>query len=163
LAWQGSRKYSIAQLQTVSGRFRSSARILGDERTWSSSRAGYLDGDAYYWSSQNPWGNPQSFDQLGALATAVKRSGHNPDGSTKVWVAPAAPGYDSVLSGGHTCVPRRGGQTLRVLFRGNGATSPAAWGVISLNEVAEGTYIDPMTRYGAQGLAALTAVIRSGP
>lgn len=163
IIWQGSRKYSIAVLQAVSDRLRSSARILGDERTWSSSRAGYLDGDAYYWSSQNPWSNPQSFGQLGALATSVKGSGPNPDGSTKIWVAPAAPGYDSVLAGGNTCVPRRGGQTLRELFRGNGATSPTAWGVISWNEIAEGTYVDPMTRYGARDLAALTAVIKSGP
>ena len=93
----------------------------------------------------------------------MKGSGRNPDGTGKVWVAPAAPGYDSVLAGGHTCVPRRGGQTLRALFRGNSATSPAAWGVISWNEIAEGTYIDPMTRYAAQDLAALSSVIRNGP
>ena len=98
--WQGSRKYSLAVLQAVSARFRGSVRVVGDERAWSSPRAGYLDGDAYYWSSQNPWTNPQSFAQLRALAAAVKGSGRNPDGTGKVWVAPAAPGYDSVLAGG---------------------------------------------------------------
>ena len=35
--------------------------------------------------------------------------------------------------------------------------------MISWNEIAEGTYIDPMTRYGAQDLAALSSVIRNGP
>jgi hypothetical protein len=31
--------------------------------------------------------------------------------------------------------------------------------VISWNEIAEGTYIDPMTRYGTQDLQALSGVI----
>ena len=95
--WQGSRKYPISVLQTVSSRHRGAVRLIGDEQTWSSSRAAYLDGDAYYWSSQNPWSNPQSFGQLAQLAGTVRASKRNPDGSAKVWVAPAAPGYDSVL------------------------------------------------------------------
>ena len=43
---------------------------------------------------------------------------------------------------------------------GNGSTSPDAFGLISWNEIAEGTYIDPMTRYGRQPLDALSAIIR---
>jgi hypothetical protein len=158
--WQGSRKYGSTVLSTVAGQFRGSLRLIGDEKVWSPGRSEFLDGDAYYWSSQNPWTNPHSFQQLSTLAAAVRGSGPNPDGSAKVWVAPAAPGYDSQLAGGSSCVPRRGGDTLRKLFEGNGATKPDAWAVISWNEIAEGTYIDPMTRYGTQDLAALTAVIR---
>ncbi len=158
--WQGSRKYSVAVLQTVNSKFRSSMRIIGDEKVWSSTRAPYLDGDAYYWSSQNPWSNPASFQQLATLAASVRGSGRNADGTAKVWVAPAAPGYNSQLIGGTSCVPRRSGETLRKLMAGNGATSPDAWGFISWNEIAEGTYLDPMTRYGRESLAALSAVVR---
>jgi hypothetical protein len=157
--WQGSRKYPVSVLAAVNNKYRSALRLIGDEKTWSTGRAPYLDGDAYYWSSQNPWANPQSFGQLATLARAVRASGPNPDGSAKIWVAPAAPGFDTQLAGGSSCVPRRGGDTLRKLIEGNGATKPDAWGVISWNEIAEGTYIDPMTRYGTQDLQALSGVI----
>lgn len=158
--WQGSRKYPASTLSSVGGPLRSKLRILGDETTWSSSRAPYLDGNAYYWSSQNPYSNPQSFKQLAALAGAVRASGVNPDGTRKVWVAPIIPGYNKELAGGSACVPRRGGQTIRTLYNGNGATNPDAFGLISWNEITEGSYIDPMTRYGYQDLNALSSLIR---
>jgi hypothetical protein len=158
--WQGSRKYSASTLASVGAPLRSKLRILGDETTWSSSRAPYLDGNAYYWSSQNPYSNPQSFKQLATLAAAVRASGTNPDGTSKVWVAPIIPGYNKELAGGSACVPRRGGQTIRALYAGNGATRPDAFGLISWNEITEGSYIDPMTRYGYQDLNALSALIR---
>jgi hypothetical protein len=157
--WQGSRKYSLTSLQQVAGRYRSVFRILGDESSWSTSRAAYLDGDAYYWSSQDPYRNPQSFSQLASLATAVRASGANPDGSRKVWVAPLAPGYDKQLAGGTNCVPRNGGQTMRALYAGNVKTNPDAWGVISWNEVVEGTYIEPLQRYGQQDLSTVHALV----
>jgi hypothetical protein len=158
--WQGSRKYSASTLSSVGGPLRSKLRILGDETTWSRSRAPFLDGNAYYWSSQNPYSNPQSFKQLAALAAAVRASGANPDGTAKVWVAPIIPGYNKQLAGGTACVPRRGGQTIRALYTGNGATRPDAFGLISWNEITEGSYIDPMTRYGYQDLNALSSLIR---
>jgi len=162
IIWQGSRKYPISALQAVSGKYRSKLRILGDETQWSLSRAPYLDGDAYYWSSQNPYSNPQSFQQLQALAASVRASGTNPDGSPKVWVAPFAPGYDKQLAGGTSCVPRTGGSTLRTLFDGNAATNPDDFGLISWNEITEGSYIDPMTRYGSQDLNVLQSIIANG-
>ncbi|MEO6502910.1 MAG: hypothetical protein ABIQ09_13485 [Jatrophihabitantaceae bacterium] len=158
--WQGSRKYPASTLSSVGAPLRSKLRILGDETTWSSSRAPYLDGNAYYWSSQNPYSNPQSFKQLASLAAAVRASGANPDGTAKVWVAPITPGYNKELAGGSACVPRRGGQTIRTLYTGNGATHPDAFGLISWNEITEGSYIDPMTRYGYQDLNALSSLIR---
>jgi hypothetical protein len=160
MIWQGSRKYTTAALSSVGNGLRSKLRILGDETTWSASRAPYLDGDAYYWSSQNPYANPQSFKQLAALAAAVRASGKNPDGSAKVWIAPIIPGYNKQLAGGSACVPRRGGQTIKTLFTGNGATNPDAFGLISWNEISEGSYIDPMTRYGYQDLNALSSLIK---
>lgn len=162
LIWQGSRKYSVATLQQVTGTFRSTFRILGDESSWSASRAPYLDGDAYYWSSQDPYNNPQSFSQLATLASAVRSSGTNPDGSRKVWVAPLAPGYDKQLAGGSNCVPRKGGATMQTLYAGNARTNPDAWGLISWNEVVEGTYIEPLQRYGQQSLSTVHSLVTTG-
>ncbi|HST50231.1 hypothetical protein [Jatrophihabitans sp.] len=158
--WQGSRKYAASTLSSVGGPLRSKLRILGDETSWSADRARYLDGNAYYWSSQNPYSNPQSFQQLATLANAVRASGANPDRTAKVWVAPLAPGYNKQLAGGSACVPRKGGQTIKTLYTGNLATRPDAFGLISWNEITEGSYVDPMTRYGYQDLNALGSLIR---
>ncbi|HXR41091.1 MAG TPA: hypothetical protein VN738_01720 [Acidothermaceae bacterium] len=162
IIWNGSRKYSVSTLKTISDAFRSKARIIGDETKWSTTRAPYLDGDAYYWSSQNPYSNPQSFKQIASLANAVRASGKNPDGTAKVWVSPVAPGYDKQLAGGTSCTPRYGGQTLKKLFDGNLASHPDAWALISWNEITEGTYIDPMQRYGTQDLAMMKSIIANG-
>ena len=162
MIWQGSRKYAVSALQAISAKYRGALRILGDETSWSSSRAPYLDGDAYYWSSQNPYANPQSFSQLASLAKSVRASAANPDGSAKVWVAPFTPGYDKQLSGGSSCVPRKNGSTMRTLFDGNAVSNPDDWGLISWNEISEGTYIDPMTRYGTTDLGMLSSIVTSG-
>jgi hypothetical protein len=156
--WNGSRKYPVSTLSDIGGAYRSRLRLLGDETSWSAERARYLDGDAYYWSSQDPYANPQSFAQLGKLAGDVRASGRNPDGSAKAWIAPLAPGFDKQLAGGGACTPRRGGETLRRLFAGNAATHPDAWALISWNEITEGTYVDPMTRYGRQDLDVLRSL-----
>lgn len=160
--WQGSRKYPVSVLQAVGGQYRSRLRILGDETTWSAARAPYLDGDAYYWSSQNPYDDPQSFSQLASLAKSVRASGTNPDGTSKVWVAPFTPGYDKQIAGGSSCVPRNGGRTIKTLFDGNALTNPDDFGLISWNEISEGSYIDPMTRYGSTDLNMLTSLIKGG-
>ena len=162
IIWQGSRKYPTSTLQAISAKYRSKLRILGDETTWAPSRAPYLDGNAYYWSSQNPYNNPDSFQQLQALAASVRASGANPDGSRKIWVAPFTPGFDKQLAGGNSCVPRYRGRTLKTLFDGNAATHPDDFGLISWNEITEGSYIDPMTRYGSQDLSMLKSVIANG-
>ena len=100
LIWQGSRKYGLSHIQTITKQFRNSFFVVGDEtsKTWGDGRASYLDGDSYYWSSQDPYKNPQSFSQLQTLATAVRSGPANPDGSAKLWFAPFAPGYDSIVS-----------------------------------------------------------------
>jgi hypothetical protein len=158
--WQGSRKYSASNLASISKSYRGTLRILGDETTWSTARGAYLDGNAYYWSSQNPYKNPQSFQQLGAQATAVRNSPRNPDGSVKTFVAPLNPGFNKQLSGGTACVPRNGGATLRDLYNGNlAATHPDAFGLISWNEITEGTYVTPMKRYGTQSLDVIKSIV----
>jgi hypothetical protein len=162
LIWTGSRKHSLADIRAVSERFRHDFLLIGDETasTWPDGRAAYLDGDHYYWSTQDPYGNPYSFGQLQTLAATVRESGTNPDGSRKLWFAPFAPGYNSTLSGGSTCVPRKDGQTMRLLFNGNAATNPDGWTLISWNEIAEGSYIEPLQRYGNRYLDVLREIIR---
>lgn len=161
LLWTGSRKYSRADVATISSRFRSSFFIVGDETqsTWSDGRSAYLDGDSYYWSSQNPYTNPGSFTTLENLAAQVRASGANPDGSRKLWFAPVAPGYDSILNGGSTCVPRNGVQTLDTLWAGNARSAPDGWTLISWNEISEGSYVQPLQRWGTLYLDELHRLI----
>ncbi len=164
MIWQGSWKYPTSSLATAHNTFVKSLRILGDEHSWTSDRAQYLEGDAYYWSSQDPYRNPQSFQQLQTLANNVRSSPLNPDGTQKAWIAPMNPGFDSQLIGGSTCIPRvmNGERTIQRIFDGNLASAPAAWDLISWNEIAENTYIDPMTRYGDQDLQTVRSIIANG-
>jgi hypothetical protein len=157
LLWTGSRKYSASAVKTISDLFRSAFFIVGDESlaTWTDGRSASLDGDSYYWSSQNPYTNPGSFTTLQKLAATVRSSGSNPDGSKKLWFAPFTPGYDSILLGGSTCVPRYGTDTLDRLFAGNAQSSPDGWTLISWNEIAEGTYVLPLQRWGSAYLDEL--------
>ncbi len=150
MIWAGSWKYSTAELTTVSRAFRSKMHLIGDEKpsSWNAARGAQLDGASYYWSSQDPWNNRASFDQVRKLADAV-HAGKNPDGRAKTWLAPFTPGYNAqLLYSTTTCVARKDGQTMHELFRGNKASNPDGWTFISWNEIAEGSYIVPLTRYG---------------
>ena len=161
MIWAGSWKYSPAELAAVAKDSRSKLFLIGDEKpsTWTAGRAAQLDGASYYWSSQDPWGNPASFGQLRKLADAV-HAGTNPDGRRKTWLAPFTPGYNAqLLYGTSTCVPRRDGQTMHQLFRGNKVTNPDGWTFISWNEISEGSYIVPLTRYGQKYTNELKTVI----
>jgi hypothetical protein len=152
--WTGSRKYSTTVLSTIAHTFRPWFYLIGDETwdTWTSARGAILDGDHYYWSSQDPYRNPSSFTQLKHLAAKVRNSKPNPDGSKKMWFAPVAPGFNTKLMGGSTCVPRKDGATLRKLFKGNKASHPNGWVLISWNEITEATYVQPLQRYGKRYL-----------
>jgi hypothetical protein len=161
MVWAGSWKYSTSELAAVAKSSRSKMFLIGDEKpsTWNSARAAQLDGASYYWSSQNPWDNPASFSQLRTLADAV-HAGTNPDGRRKTWLAPFTPGYNAqLLYGTSTCVPRQGGATMHELFRGNKATNPDGWTFISWNEISEGSYIVPLTRYGQKYTDELKTVV----
>ena len=158
--WTGSRKYGLDTVKAVSAKFREKFFLIGDENwnSWGDGRADYFDGDAYYWSTQSPYTNPSSFGNLQDLAKMV-RSSVNPDGSQKLWFAPLAPGYNSELLRNGTCVPRNDGETLRRLFEGNSQSKPDAWAFISWNEVAEGTYVEPLQRWGNLYLGYLKALV----
>ena len=102
----GSRKYPISVLNAFSAQWRQHFYLVGDENwsTWDSAKAADFDADQYYWSSQNPIDNPNSFADIQRLAAEV-RSSRNPDGSAKQFFAPLAPGYNKELGGGSGCVP----------------------------------------------------------
>jgi len=165
LIWQGSRKYSLSRIQTISNQFRKSFFLLGDENwtTWGDGRASHLDGNSYYWSSQDPYKNPQSFSQIRNLATMVRNGPLNPDGSKKLWFAPLAPGFDTIINGtGSKCVPRvgpNGTSTLANLYNGNKASNPDGWTLISWNEIAEATHIVPLQRWGWRELTSLSRLV----
>lgn len=165
LIWQGSRKYGLSHIQTISNQFRKSFFLVGDEswKTWGDGRANYFDGDSYYWSSQDPYRNPQSFQQVQNLAALVRKGPANPGGGAKLWFAPLAPGFDTIVNGtGNTCVPRIGADgtsTLANLYKGNSASNPDGWTLISWNEVAENTFVMPLQRWGWRELTTLSHLI----
>src|SRR5665213_1939350 len=160
LIMMGSRKYPQWFLDAVSRRWRPSFYLVGDENwdTWNRAKAADFDADQYYWSSQNPTKNPGSFALIEQLAAEV-RSTKNPDGSAKKFFSPLAPGYNKVIGGGSSCVPRLAGRTMQELYAGNAKAHPDDWMVISWNEIDEGTYLVPMTRYGMQGLMTLRSLL----
>jgi hypothetical protein len=164
LVWPGSWKYTDAEKTSISRAFRSRIYLIGGEKAdWDLMSAANFDGNTWYWPGQDPYRNPHSFDQLRDVANTV-RSTRNPDGADKVWLAPLAPGYNPVLlHGGDTCVPRNDGDTMRRLFEGNLASQPDGWLLISWNEIAEGSYVVPLTRYGDAYLDVLRSIIAANP
>src|SRR5688572_14908437 len=111
-----------------------------------------FDAITYYWSTQDPYGNPQSFSQIKEMGDKVHAAG-------KRWYAPLNPGYNSQLLDGGTCIPRRNGDTLRSVWNGNLASKPDGWGMISWNEIAENTHIKPMQKWGNTYLNVLSSLI----
>jgi hypothetical protein len=161
LILEGSLKYPQSLLSSFSAQWRSSFYLVGDENwtTWTSDKAADFDADSYYWSSQNPTTFKGSFADVERLAAEV-RSSTNPDGTTKRFFAPLTPGYNKVLGGGNSCVPRLGGQTMQDIYRGNSGSNPDGWTVISWNEIDEGTYIVPLERYGSQSVDTMSSIIQ---
>jgi hypothetical protein len=164
IVMSGTWKYSDSDIKYISEKFRSKMYLIGDEKpsSWDATRADYLDGSTYYWSSQNPYDDPASFAQLEAFAKTV-REVKNPGGGTKTWLAPLTPGYNAMLYyDTPTCVPRDGGETMQKLYDGNAKSDPDGWTFISWNEISEGSYIVPLTRYGDLYVDTLADIIRSG-
>jgi hypothetical protein len=142
--WVGSYKYALSVVAAISNQFRSAWYFVGGYQwnEWNASVAPYFDADSPYWSSQDPWNNSQSFQQLDGLAATLHAEG-------KKYFAPLSPGFDRQLDGSTTCIPRDNGATLQALFDGNATGNPDGWLLISWNEITEGTYVTPeLQRYG---------------
>jgi hypothetical protein len=154
VTFTGSRKYSDADVLKISNAVRDRIFLVGDETRskLTSTRIAMFDAITYYWSTQDPYGNPQSFSQIKEMGDKVHAAG-------KRWYAPLNPGYNSSLLDGGTCIPRKNGDTLRALWKGNLASKPDGWGMISWNEIAENTHIRPMQKWGSTYLNVLSSLI----
>src|SRR5512138_367856 len=156
VTFTGSRTYSAADVQKISSAVRDRIYLVGDEsrQTLTSARIKMFDAITYYWSTQDPYGNPQSFDQIREMSNKVRAAG-------KKWYAPLTPGYNSVLLGTGSCIPRKNGETLRAVWKGNAASNPDGWGLISWNEIAENSHIKPMQKWGSTYVNVLASLIGS--
>ena len=159
VTFTGSRKYSDADVLKVSMAVRDRMFLVGDETRTSltPARMAMFDGITYYWSSQDPFGNPQSFDQIKEMGTKVHAAG-------KRWYAPLSPGFNSqLLNGTGSCIPRYNGATMQRIWSGNMASNPDGWGVISWNEIGENTHIRPTQKWGYTYTNTLWVLINSAP
>jgi hypothetical protein len=151
-----TRDYSEADKTALKNAVGRDVYLIGDESYitgWDAKDATNFEANSYYWSSQDPYNNPQSFSHLQTLSSQIHAAGDK-------WLAPFTPGYNTTLDGG-SCIPREldGKTTLRELFNGNKASNPDAWTLISWNEIAEGTYVLPLTRWGDKWLEQLEALL----
>jgi hypothetical protein len=156
--WSGSWRYSNAQIRSVTQRLRGRLLLLASAKNVDDYErvASLFDGEAYYWSSVNPRRHTGYARKLRQLSAAV----HARRG---LWIAPAAPGFDSRLVGGTSVVPRHDGDTLRRELNAAAASSPDAIGVISWNEFSENTFVEPSRAYGSTALNVIAAVRGARP
>ncbi len=151
-----SRKFSVPALHAIIDPLHRRVTFVGDEHgltDWNRGASAVFDGDGWYWSSQNPYTNPGSFEQLRALSGTLHAE-------HKLWFSPLAAGYNKSNFGlAGSCVPRNGTQTLRMLYSGNATSNPDGWMLISWNEFLENTYIEPSLRYGAADLVAIRQLL----
>ena len=158
VVFTGSRKYSDADVTKISNAIRDKFYLVGDESrtTLTDARLALYDGITYYWSSQDPYKNPASFDQIKQMGDKVHAAG-------KRWFAPFTPGFDTILLTGSTsCVPRKNGDTMRTVWNGNSSSKPDGWGLISWNEIGENSHIQPLQKWGNTYVNVLAQLIQSG-
>jgi hypothetical protein len=156
--WSGTWRFSRADIRRVVAPRRNDLLILASEHSSDAYErvADLVDGDAYYWGAANPYTYPGYARKLEDMGRAV----HQHDG---LWIPPAAPGFDARLVGGHTVVPRRGGDTFRRELDAATASSPDLLGVVSWNEFSENTHIEPSVKFGTRYLAVLADVLGAPP
>jgi len=143
VVWSGTWKFSAGAVAAVTSSVRPSLLVLASEKNLNGYRrlAGAVDGDAYYWSSVDPYRDRGYQSKLDSMAQAVH-------GGQGLWIAPAAPGFDARLVGGTRVVPRADGATLRRELDAAVQSSPDAIGLISWNEFSENSHVEPSVRYG---------------
>ncbi|MFF9206835.1 MULTISPECIES: endo-1,3-alpha-glucanase family glycosylhydrolase [unclassified Streptomyces] len=160
----GTWKFSHQEVARITSDVRGDLLVLASEKNVAGYRrlADVTDGDAYYWSSVDPYTQRGSAAKLRAMADAVHADGH-------YWVAPFAPGFDARLVGGTGAVPRRDGATLRAEYGAAIRSAPDVLGLISWNEFSENTHVEPSRVFGTRYLRILrelrggTAPAPAGP
>jgi hypothetical protein len=151
--WSGTWKFSSAAVAAVTSTVRPRLLVLASEKNVRgyTRLADSVDGNAYYWSSVNPYTYPAYQSKLDGMAAAVHEQGG-------LWFAPAAPGFDARLVGGTRIVQRNDGETLRRELDAAVQSSPDAIGLISWNEFSENSQVEPSVRYGRRYLGVLRDV-----
>lgn len=154
--WSGTSAFSTGQVAQVTQPVHDRLMLLASAKSVTDYArvAPYFDGNAYYWSSVNPYTMPGYGQRLADMSRAVHARG-------RVWIAPVAPGFDARLVGGTSVVPRNSGQTLRTEYNTALGSQPDAIGLISWNEFSENTYIEPSVRYGRQYLDETAQLIQA--
>jgi hypothetical protein len=158
VVWSGTWRFTNAQIRSVTKGLRRRLLVLASEKNVDDYErvASLVDGDAYYWSSVNPRRHTGYGRKLRQLSAAV----HARRG---LWIAPAAPGFDSRLIGGTSVVERHDGDTLRRELNTAASSSPDAIGVISWNEFSENTFVEPSRAYGSTALNVIAEVRGTRP
>lgn len=153
VVWTGIDQYSTADVASVAQALNGRVLLLASAKNVKEYErvAASVAGDAYYWSSADPRSSTVE-PKLADLSRAVHAHGG-------LWLAPAAPGYDGRLLGGHRVIDRRGGETLKQSFHHALNSAPDAVGVISWNEWSENTYIEPSERFKDRELVVLRSLL----
>lgn len=153
--WSGTWKFSVQEIESVVQDKKEHILILASEKNVKGYQrlAELVDGDAYYWSSVNPDMHPGYPKKIIDMGKAVHQHGG-------IWVAPAAPGFDTRLLGEATVVDRKEGETLRRQLEAALQSDPDAVGLISWNEFSENSHIEPSQNYSHQSLKVLDEVHR---
>jgi hypothetical protein len=148
--WAGTWEFSLAEIESVVQDKREQIFILASEKNLKGYQrlAKLVDGDAYYWSSVNPDTHPGYPEKLVEMGEAVHANGG-------LWIAPAAPGFDSRLLGGTTVIHRKAGETLQTEIEAALQSAPDAIGLISWNEFSENTHIEPSEKHSKRYLEVL--------
>jgi hypothetical protein len=154
VVWGGTWRFTRRAVEEVSRALDHRVLLLASSRTVGGYRriAPFVDGNAYYWSSVNPFAHDRYPERLAEMGRAVHHDGG-------LWIAPAAPGFDARRVGGVTVIPRRGGDTLRREWNAALASVPDAIGLISWNEFSENSHIEPSRRYGARYLQIVASLL----
>jgi hypothetical protein len=79
----------------------------------------------------------------------------------QIWLAPFAPGFNDMQTGGQIIVPRRGGATLRSEYAAASRSAPDILGLISWNEWTENTNVEPSVSSGSTYVNVLNSLLTS--
>jgi len=152
--WSGTWEFSAQEIASVVQDKRDQLLILASEKNVEGYQrlSGIVDGNAYYWSSVNPFTHDGYPEKLIEMSDAIHADGG-------LWVAPAAPGFDARLVGGQRAIERRGGETLRAELNAALQSSPDIIGLISWNEFSENSHIEPSQEHGDQYLEVIAEVL----
>jgi hypothetical protein len=149
--WSGTWEFSREEIEDVTQNYRDRLYILASERDADEylRMADLVDGNAYYWSSVDPYRNTNYQNRLDDMSRVVHEYGG-------FWIAPAAPGFDARLIGGTRVIERNDGETLRLELNAALRSSPDAIGLISWNEFSENSHVEPSEEYGYTALDVLS-------